>query len=532
MSDCTDGASASAGIRNDNDHTALLTDVVLQFDTSRIPVLFYETACHAQFAKWKKLRMNSARAQSAEPWRNRKVTILGLGSFGGGVAVAKFLAAHRAEVTVTDLKSADELAESLKQLKDVPLRATHLGSHPDEALRDCELLVVNPAVRPDSAVLIRAVESGVQVTSEMEVFLNHCRGRIIAVTGSNGKSTTAALTHHLLQRCTAGKVWLGGNIGISLLPVVNDICTDDWVVLELSSFQLEYLRDADFRPQIAVVTNFAQNHLDWHGDVSRYQAAKQVLLNHQQREDVTIVADDMEVNIASGTAAPWRVRGECLRFGTTDSGEDGVFVDEGLLVFRRQRAEDVVRFRQPSQLPGAHNAKNIAAAACAAWAAAASPEMIVTAVAGYEQLPHRLQVVASAGGIRFYNDSVATTPESSIAALQSLPTPVVIIAGGSDKRADLTSFARQIRQTATAAVLIGQTAETLAGLIRGTDHSESVPVHVATDIDEAFRRAVDLVPEGGIVLLSPGCASYGLFRDYRERGDRFIQLATDWVQNQ
>lgn len=466
--------------------------------------------------------------------RNRRVTVLGLGSFGGGIAVTRFLSECGALVTVTDIRSEGELADSLRQLDGVTLQSIHLGGHPSAVLENCSLLVANPAVPTDAEILQRARQQGIPVTSEAELFLQNCRGRIVAVTGTNGKSTTAALTEHLLRQCTEASVWLGGNIGRSLLPQLDEITAQDVVVLELSSFQLEYLRDAGIRPEVCVLTNFAPNHLDWHGSIERYRAAKQVLLNHQTRNDIAIVPDRALVNAPQNFESDeifWRVRGTCLRFGTEDTGEDGVFLDGDSLIFRRGHAEDAIRLHRPASLQGNHNAANMAAAACAAWSAGATPHDIVSGFDSCVQLPHRLQIAATGHGIRFYNDSAATTPQSSEAALRCLPSPIVIICGGADKGVDLSCLADAIARNAHAAILIGQTGSQLAELVAARAASAAVPaLAVARDFREAFAQAVDLTPQGGIVLLSPGCASYGWFRDYRERGERFTELALDWIE--
>jgi len=205
-------------------------------------------------------------------YRGVAVTVFGLGSFGGGVAAARFLADCGARVTVTDLKSESELAESLGLLDGVKLARLALGGHPEDVLEGCELLVVNPAVRPDHPLVLHARARGLDVTTEIELFLRHQAGRVVAVTGSNGKSTTSALLQGFLQ-CGAGsgRVWLGGNIGVSLLDRLDEIRATDWVVLELSSFQLELLRQRRFRCESAILTGFSPNHLDWHGTPEAYQ---------------------------------------------------------------------------------------------------------------------------------------------------------------------------------------------------------------------------------------------------------------------
>lgn len=465
-----------------------------------------------------------------------RVTVLGLGSFGGGIAATRFLADRGARVTITDARPASELQSSLDQLKDLDIGAIHTGRHSADDFRNCDLVVVNPAIRPESEVINHARSSGAWLTSEIELFLSHCPADVIAVTGTNGKSTTAALTHHFLTTGANRTSWLGGNIGHSLLPYVERISAEDFVVLELSSFQLELLRGRGFRPSIAIITNFSPNHLDWHGSTENYREAKQILLNHQLRDDLAVVSDTAEINqrCADTTdAETWRVRAQLMRFGTVDSGENGVFAEDGTLVFRDGAFEDAIRLTQPKQLPGQHNLRNIAAAACAAWKSGVTPTNVSKSLAAFQSLPHRIQTVAKGGGIHFINDSVSTTPESSIAALNTMKGPTVIIAGGADKGADLSKFAEEIRRKADAVVLIGQTAATLKHLIEGEGgfpHNKFCVI--ASDFKDAFDRAVALSSQGGIVLLSPGCASYGWFRDYRERGDVFSAMALQWTNNQ
>jgi UDP-N-acetylmuramoylalanine--D-glutamate ligase len=226
----------------------------------------------------------------------------------------------------------------------------------------------------------------------------------------------------------------------------------------------------------------------------------------------------------------WRIRGRRLSFGLSDTGEDGAFIDSGSLILRDGGREDAIRLHAPSSLPGDHNALNIAAAACAAWVAGADPLTFSQSLTSFVPLPHRLQRVAEGRGVAFYNDSVATTPQSSIAALQTMTQPTVILAGGSDKGADLTRFADAITQKAVAAVLMGETGGSLSSTLAQRSQTTSLlDVAIASDFADAFARAVALVPEGGIVLLSPGCASYGWFRDYRERGEQFIEMAREWI---
>jgi UDP-N-acetylmuramoylalanine--D-glutamate ligase len=460
-------------------------------------------------------------------YRDLPVTILGLGSFGGGVAAARFLAEHGARVTITDLKPESELAESLAALADVPIERLALGGHPPAVFEACRLLVVNPAVPPNHPGIATAAAAGAEITTEIEIFLRHNQGRVIGITGSNGKSTTSALTHHLL--CQSGlSSWLGGNIGVSLLPQLAQIQPTDLVVLELSSFQLELLRHRRFRPEIAVLTNFSQNHLDWHGTLDAYRLAKQSIFSAQLSTDISLIPASEEQ--LGCTGSEWRIRGQRHEFGTADSGSDGAFVEAGSLILRTShgRFEDSLQLSIPPQLPGEHNACNIAAAAAAAWLAGAKPQTFAKALQAWRPLPHRLQCVADRAGRQFWNDSIATTPESAIAALKHMSGRAVILAGGYDKGQDLQSFADAICQHSLGVVLMGQTALALKQRIEASAAGPAPSLAVASDFPTAFQLAVAMSAPGDIVLLSPGCASYGWFRDYRDRGDQFTRMAQEW----
>lgn len=491
-----------------------------------------------------------------------RATVMGLGDFGGGLAAAVFLAEHGARVTVSDLRRPEQMsAETLTHLNGLALEHLETGGHSEAAFRSCELLVVNPAVRPDHPLVVEAGKRGVRVTSEIGLFLQHNPAPVVAVTGSNGKSTTTALIHHLLNHCPdmdsvlsahastipkssvqsetrERRVWLGGNIGISLLPCLYDISAGDIVVLELSSFQLHLLGRHSFQPRIAVLTGFVPNHLDWHGSADHYQQSKQNIFESQQPGDVAIVPDTESLNAGfENNAIPdfshqysWGLRGRRQVFGLTDSGEDGAFLDSGHLILRTNRGtvEDVVRLSVPRQLPGIHNQMNIVAACCAAWHAGADPTAFPDALKNFRPLPHRLQCVAAAGGIEFWNDSIATTPESAIMALRLFSDRAILLAGGYDKGQDLTALAGAATEHARAVILMGQTAAKIRDLLTQTEHFFRGSIIMASGFEQAFDAAVKIAARGDVVLLSPGCASYGWFRDYRERGEFFVRMAKEW----
>ncbi len=458
-------------------------------------------------------------------FQDRRVTVMGLGSFGGGLGAVRFLAERGAILTVTDLRPETALAESLQQLADLDGINFKLGRHDPTDFTQTDLVVVNPAVAPGNEFVELARRSGVPLTTEMSLFWERNHGRVAAITGSNGKSTTTALTHALFQ-ASGKKCWLGGNIGRSLLPVVDEIAAEDWVVLELSSFQLEWLNQIKARPDIAIVTNFSPNHLDWHLTLENYRSAKQALLHWQRPTDLAILnADDLDVS-------QWPTAARRAFFGTSNACDCQV---EGTQLIVRasdgQSQDWKLDLTEHFKSPGAHNRMNAAAAVLAALHVGATPEEIIAGIQAFEPLPHRLQLVAEHSGRCFYNDSIATTPESAICGLQSFDRPIVLLAGGYDKHVELQEFGQAIARRVKAVALLGQTGPTIQAAILAastSQNSDPPAMHLAESFTKAFEWAVSQSTSGDIVLLSPGCASYDWFRNFIDRGDQFAQLARNY----
>ncbi|MEZ6064330.1 MAG: UDP-N-acetylmuramoyl-L-alanine--D-glutamate ligase [Planctomycetaceae bacterium] len=434
----------------------------------------------------------------------RRVTVMGLGRFGGGIGAVRFLSSRGATITLTDIASREQLADSLARIADVPLEQLVLGEHREADFTDRDLVVASPAVRPDQHLLQVARSTGARVTTEIGLFWDHCPAPIIGVTGSVGKSTTAALIAHILK--AAGQtVWLGGNIGGSLLTDLPSIRPDHHVVLELSSFQLLYL-DAERRsPHVAVVTNFYPNHLDWHRSLDEYRTAKQAILRWQTGDDraVACLSDD--------EARLWRDVSERL----------AIVPDRG-----RSPATNIAESSgapaapTPQNMPAAIPASNVRLAITAVEAAGYKIDTIVpTALTTFETLPHRLEVLGEKRGRVFINDSKATTPEATLAALASLDRPIVLLAGGADKGVDLSIVTTALPGHVRAVALLGATAGQLAVQLRASP----VAHRICDDFADAFAWAVDQSQPGDIILLSPACASFGWFRNYEERGEQFRQ---------
>lgn len=455
-----------------------------------------------------------------------RVTVMGLGGFGGGAAAVRFLVERGATVRVSDQRSAEQLEDSIAELDDLPGVDWQLGEHDWSHFEDADFVVVNPAVPPRHPIVQKLDAADVPLSSEMNLFWSLNPGRVIAVTGSNGKSTTTALIHSILeadgQRC-----WLGGNIGRSLLPHLDEISSADWVVLELSSFQLHMLDRIKARPDIAVVTNFAPNHLDWHGTLEEYRHAKQTILRWQTSDDFCILnGDDSDV-----TAWP-RLSKTTFAFSTPpekplpEQDTAQVWLDESgtARVLRRNHKPRIIEFPIGDwcTLRGRHNLSNALLGTTAAQLAGATEDAIRNGLGQFEPLPHRLQLVGEFQGRRFYNDSISTTPESTIAALDSFDEPVVILAGGYDKQVDLTSMSSRIAERAKAAALLGQTSQMLKEGI--ADRNAEMPIAITHDFNSAFAWAFKQSSSGDVILLSPGCASYDWFTSFIDRGEKFCRL--------
>jgi UDP-N-acetylmuramoylalanine--D-glutamate ligase len=455
--------------------------------------------------------------------RGRRALVMGLGSFGGGLGAVRYLARQGARVTVTDLRSEEDLRESLEQIRGLGVEL-RLGRHDEADFERADLVLFSPAIDPRSPHLRRARERGAELETELNLFFKLCRSRrILGVTGSNGKTTTALLAHGVLDRLMGPRAWLGGNVGISLLDSVDRIAPDDAVVLEISSFQLEALRALRRSPQVAVYTNLSPNHLDRHGSMEEYARAKQAILDHQGPEDECVLnGDDPHVRSLPGRArrATFSLAGPQLR---------GAWVSRGLdrIRFNDEWAEFQIDISS-RKLPGRFNVQNMMAAACASYAICGSRptewaracEEFFRDFAGAE---HRLEFVADLGGVEYYNDSIATNPDSTIAALEALPGPFVLILGGTDKQLPFERLARKIQESDVRCVVLMGCA---AGKIRGVLESSSKPPEMQTvrTLAEAVEAATARSRPGDQVLLSPACASFDQFRNFVERGRTFKRL--------
>jgi len=449
----------------------------------------------------------------SRPPSPERVVILGLGLFGGGAGAARYFAERGAHVLVTDLREADALGESLATLKGLPI-TYHLGGHCEADFAGADRVIVNPAVPDHAPALDMARRAGARLDTEINLLFRRCPAPIAAVTGSNGKSTTTALLAEIM-RATGRRTWLGGNLGGSLLSDMEEIAEADIVVLEISSFQAERLAWIRRSPHLAIVLNITPNHLNRHGTMHAYATAKRQLLEQQQEGDLALLNADDPVLRTWGNAG----QGDKVFVGGDVHGALGARLDGASLhVWDAHKSESVSL--GGLRLPGAHNRFNAACAATGAWLLGAGRSSIEAALARFAGLPDRLEFVEEKRGVRFYNDSLATNPESTLAALQAFDTPVALIAGGSPKGLSFAALGRAIVRQASVVVLVGQTADRLESAIESAD-GPSPPIHRASTLPEAVTMAARYAQTPGVVLLSPACASYDMFRNYADRGRCF-----------
>lgn len=448
-------------------------------------------------------------------FRGKRVTVMGLGRFEGGVGVTRWLANQGARVLVTDCDSADKLTASVAQVADLPNVELRLAGHDERDFTSADLVVVNPAVPPTSPYLQAAAAAGVPVSTEINLFVERCRAATIGITGSVGKSTTTAMIGHVLERSLpAGKVWVGGNLGKSLLDQLPQIAPDDVVVLELSSFQLERTPLIRWSPNVAVITNITPNHLDWHGDFEAYAAAKMNIARFQRPATGTLIIHDTP-DLLRRVQNEFTDSRKVWRFAAS---VDGLTVATSAAVSDQKRWTDV-----RLDVPGAHNRENAAAALAAALAIGADMERTKVALATFAGLPHRLQRVALRNGVTYYNDSKSTTPEAAITAMNAIDAPLIVILGGYDKGSDLSAVAKLAARRARFAACLGNTGPGIAALIE----RERGRAKLFDTFEDAVRACQREAQPGEVVLLSPACASWGMFEDYRQRGDLFVRLVQE-----
>src|SRR5713226_5568752 len=441
--------------------------------------------------------------------KDKRVLVVGLGK--SGVASALFLKAQGARVTVSDTKTGDELHNEIPVLLDHGI-TVETGGHGERTFRGQDLIVVSPGVPVDAPPLLQARSAGGEVIGEVELAAQFLPGPIVAITGSNGKTTTTTLTGEIL---TAGgfPALVGGNIGTPAISLVERAKPESVIVLEVSSFQLETIRT--FRPKVAVILNITPDHLDRHRTFEAYTDAKARILENQQGDDFAVLNADDPTCVAMES----RTRAKVFWFSRQKEVKQGAWVRDGTIVFRDgERQREIM---QVSEIPlkGAHNLENALAAICAGALMGCEPEKIRQAVREFKAVEHRLEFVATIHGVEYYNDSKATNVDATIKALESFPANIHLILGGKDKGSDYTVLNDLLRERVKCVYTIGAAAEKIQSQIKGP----TAIVHTGT-IESAAKQAAASASPGDIVLLAPACASFDQFQNYEHRGRVFKEL--------
>lgn len=468
-----------------------------------------------------------------------------------GTALARVLAERGAAVTVTDARPAASLEEARAALAGLPL-AFKLGGHPLSLLDEAQILFVSPGVPLDIPLLAEAQRRGLPLSSETRLFTRLCPAPIVGITGSSGKTTTTVLTGRMLANAgRPGRVWVGGNIGQPLIGNLGGegaIEPRDLVVMELSSFQLQFFapwppltaalsREAvqsgghgrlfdpsGWSPSLAALLNIRPNHLDRHGTMTAYVAAKEQILAHQRPDELAVLNWDDDKTRQMGLAAPQQV----LWFSLKEPVARGAWLRGQELVLRFRGQEEVVCLVGELRLRGQHNVANMLAACALASAAGAPLEALRREATSFAGVEHRLELVRTRAEVCWYNDSIATSPERAVAALRSFDEPIILLAGGRDKHLPWEEMASLVQRRVRHLVLFGEAAELIASAVERARPSNSqvalASVHHAGSLEQAVELAAGLAQPGDVVLLSPGGTSFDAYVDFVARGEHFRQL--------
>lgn len=442
----------------------------------------------------------------------KNITVIGIGI--SNLPLIKYLVSLGANVTACDRRSAEDLGENYTELENLGVKF-NLG---DGYLNNLsgDMIFKTPGMRYDVPELLKAKENGSIVTSEMEVFFEVCPSHIIAVTGSDGKTTTTTLIHKMMT--DAGyKTWLGGNIGNPLLTDTEKMKENDWVILELSSFQLHTMRKS---PEIAVITNISPNHLDMHKDYKEYIDAKENIMLYQNEGDTLIVNADNQVTADIGKSANGAVK-YFSRNGMADVYLDGNIIKRGIV--------EILNIKD-IKIPGMHNVENYMAA-IAAVSGLVSKDVIVNVAKTFGGVEHRIELVRTLDGVKYYNSSIDSSPNRTINTLRVFPNKVIMIAGGKDKGIPYDEIGPALAEHVKVLILIGATSdkiqEALDAEINKTGNGKDIEVIRATSYEDAVNTARSKAHDGDVVLLSPASTSFDMFRNFEERGNLFKKIVNE-----
>jgi UDP-N-acetylmuramoylalanine--D-glutamate ligase len=448
--------------------------------------------------------------------KGKKVAVLGIGV--SNTPLIKFLKSMNVDVTAFDKAEYENLKSVIDELKDLELNYS-LGENYLNKLVGFDVIFRTPGMRFDLPELVSEKARGAEITSEMEVFFDLCPAEIIAVTGSDGKTTTTTLIYKILKE-QGYNCWLGGNIGTPLLSSVGEIRSTDKVILELSSFQLHTMKKS---PKVAVITNLSPNHLDVHKSMEEYIEAKKNIFIFQGNEDKLILNFDNELTRGFSNES----KGHVTYFSRTNSINEGAQLKEGVLAYKK--GDNLVEIVAADEIviPGVHNVENYLAA-IAATIELVKPETIKKVAKTFKGVEHRNELVRELNGIKFYNSSIDSSPSRTTAALSVFKKNVILIAGGKDKSISYDSFGEIIAEKVKCLLLIGPTGpkieKALMDVIEGTGKGKDIKIIKCETYEEIVKKAYDIAEKGDIVLLSPASTSFDMFKNFEERGNRFKEI--------
>ena len=463
-------------------------------------------------------------------FENKRVAVIGIGI--SNIPLIRFLLDAGAEVTARDIKPIEELSPEVKTLCEERGLSVICSAGYLEGIED-EVIFRSPGLRPDTPQLLAAVERGAVLTSEMELFFALTPARIVAITGSDGKTTTTTLTYlmtdALQKKSGKGKAYVGGNIGTPLLPFVYDMTENDIAVVELSSFQLQGMRRS---PSVAVITNVTPNHLNWHTGMDEYADAKK---NIYHTEECTRLVTNLDNDVTRDVLQTLERDGiKKIAFSrkeqSCDFSDGMIYLDEGNIIIREGACETLLVDTAKIKLPGTHNIENYMAAAGAVWGLgfdeADFVDVIRSTAQSFGGVEHRLEFVRELGGVDFYNSSIDSSPTRTAAALRAFSDKSVVICGGYDKHIPLEPLAEVLCECAEYVILCGATANAIAEALENCPDfdRELLGYTIEPDFERAIKLAAEHAREGGRVVLSPACASFDMFRNFEERGRRFKEI--------
>lgn len=448
--------------------------------------------------------------------RDKKITVMGLGLHGGGIGTVRFLHAAGAILTVTDMKSEKELQSSLEKLKELENIKYVLGQHKAEDFSQADMIVKTPPVPWTNEFIKLALAKNIPVEIDSSLFFKLCSNPIIGVTGTRGKTTTSSLIYEILK--TAGKNPVKVGIGqVSVLDKLNDLQDDSIIVFELSSWRLSALGHHKLSPKISVVTNIYPDHLNYYGSMEEYVADKKNIFLNQSPTDICVLNWDNEV--VRGFEK--EIKAKIIKISTEENPiGSAIFLQDGKIIVRDEIGEKTISTVAEIKMKGAHNLANILEAVAVAHWMGIDDANIAKAITEFSGLSHRLEFVKEINGVKYYNDTAATSPEGAIAGINSFAEDIVLIAGGSDKNLDMTQLAKEITEKVKAVVFLqGEATDKIISAMRVQgDERDFV---VVNSMSEAVAEARKLASTGDVILLSPGAASFGLFLDEFDRGDKF-----------